>query len=72
MEKFRNWILAGVLLILGTLDLSTDLIPLLLKQTGAPEWVGTAIRVLALACTVVKMKLQPPAIENPKAKVIKS
>ena len=69
MEKFRNWIVAGILLILGTLDLATDLIPLLLKQTGAPEWVGTAIRILALACTVVKMKLQPPAIKKRKVKV---
>lgn len=70
MEKFRNWILAGMLLTLGTLDLTTDLIPLLLKQTGAPEWVGTAIRILALACTVVKMKLQPPALKKRKPKGI--
>lgn len=66
MGKFKNWILAAVLLILGTLDLTTDLIPVLLKQLNAPEWVGTALRVLALACTVVKLKLQPPSLKEAK------
>lgn len=70
MEKFRNWILAAVLLILGTLDLTTDLIPTLLKQTEAPEWVGTAIRIFALACTVIKMKLQPPTLKKKKTKSV--
>lgn len=70
MEKFKNWLLAAVLLILGTLDLTTDLIPLLLKQIGAPEWVGTAVRILALACTVIKLKLQPPSVKKQKSKTI--
>ncbi|RWX00901.1 hypothetical protein [Flavobacterium cerinum] len=68
MGKFRNWILAAVLVILGTLDLTTDLIPVLLKQVNAPEWVGTALRVVALFCTVVKMKLTPASLKEAESK----
>lgn len=60
MKNLKNLILVGVLLIAGVIDMSTNLLPLLLEQLSAPEWVGTVIRIVAVICTVVKALLTMP------------
>lgn len=66
MGKFKNWLLTATLIILGTLDQTTDLVPLLLKQVDAPEWVGTATRIAIVFLAAVKLKLQPPSLKKAK------
>lgn len=60
MKNWKNILLLAVMVVLGVLELSTDLIPTLLEQTGAPEWIGTVIRIVALVCTVIRAVLTVP------------
>lgn len=60
MEKFKNWTLFAVVIILAVIDQTTDIMPLFLKQINAPEWVGAALRIFVAVCGALKLRLQEP------------
>lgn len=64
MEKFKNWALFAIVIILAVIDQTTDVMPLFLKQINAPEWVGSALRIFVAVCGALKLKLQEPSVRQ--------
>lgn len=70
MGKFKNWLLVAVGVVLAIADQTTDIMPVLLKQFNAPEWVDSVLRVLVAVCLAISLKLQPPSLKEAKEQKI--
>lgn len=56
MKCHKNWIVAGFLLLFGTIDLAIDLLPILLAYIESPDMLIIIIRALLLFCVLINIK----------------
>lgn len=60
MQQIKEHILPIVLIVLGILDQTTDLLVELINQLGLPEYVGTIFKILVITLGAVKLYLSQP------------
>ena len=60
MQQIKEHILPIVLILLGILDQTTDLLVELISQLGLPEYVGTIFKILVITLGAVKLYLSQP------------
>ena len=60
MQQIKEHILPIVLIVLGILDQTTDLLVELISQLGLPEYVGTIFKILVITLGAVKLYLSQP------------
>lgn len=60
MQQIKEHILPIVLIFLGILDQTTDLLVELISQLGLPEYVGTILKILVITLGAVKLYLSQP------------
>jgi hypothetical protein len=60
MQQIKEHILPIILIILGILDQTTDLLVELISQLGLPEYVGTIFKILVITLGAVKLYLSQP------------
>ena len=60
MQTIKEHILPIVLIVLGILDQTTDLLVELISQLGLPEYVGTIFKILVITLGAVKLYLSQP------------
>lgn len=65
MQTIKEHILPIILIVLGILDQTTDLLVELISQLGLPEYVGTIFKILVITLGAVKLYLaQPNKLRN--------
>lgn len=65
MQQIKEHILPIILIVLGILDQTTDLLVELISQLGLPEYVGTIFKILVITLGAVKLYLaQPNKLRN--------
>ena len=60
MQQIKEHILPIVLIVLGILDQTTDLLVELINQLVLPEYVGTILKILVITLGAVKLYLSQP------------
>jgi len=60
MQTIKEHILPIVLIILGILDQTTDLLVDLISQLGLPVYVGTILKILVITLGGIKLYLSQP------------
>ena len=60
MQTIKEHILPIILIVLGILDQTTDLLVELISQLGLPEYVGTIFKILVITLGAVKLYLSQP------------
>jgi hypothetical protein len=60
MQTIKEHILPIILIVLGILDQTTDLLVDLINQLGLPEYVGTIFKILVITLGAVKLYLSQP------------
>ena len=60
MQTIKEHILPIILIVLGILDQTTDLLVELINQLGLPEYVGTILKILVITLGAVKLYLSQP------------
>lgn len=60
MQQIKEHILPIILIVLGILDQTTDLLVELISQIGLPEYVGTIFKILVITLGAVKLYLSQP------------
>jgi len=60
MKQIKEHLLPIILIVLGILDQTTDLLVDLISQLGLPEYVGTIFKILVITLGVVKLYLAQP------------
>jgi len=60
MKQIKEHLLPIILIVLGILDQTTDLLVELISQLGLPEYVGTIFKILVITLGVVKLYLAQP------------
>ena len=60
MKHLKEHILPIVLIVLGVLDQTTDLLVELINQLGLPVYFGTIFKILVITLGAVKLYLSQP------------
>jgi hypothetical protein len=60
MKHLKEHALPIVLIVLGILDQTTDLLVELINQLGLPVYVGTIFKILVITLGAVKLYLSQP------------
>ena len=60
MQQIKEHILPIILIVLGILDQTTDLLVELINQLGLPVYVGTIFKILVITLGAVKLYLSQP------------
>lgn len=60
MKQIKEHILPIILIVLGILDQTTDLLVELISQLGLPEYVGTIFKILVITLGGIKLYLSQP------------
>jgi hypothetical protein len=69
MKYHKNWIVAGFLLLFGTIDLAIDLLPILLAYIESPDMLIIIIRALLLFCVLINIKTVINSIKGFEANI---
>ena len=65
MKQIKEHLLPIVLIVLGILDQTTDLLVDLISQVGLPVYVGTIFKILVIVLGAAKLYLaQPNKLRN--------
>jgi len=60
MKQIKEHLLPIILIVLGILDQTTDLLVDLISQLGLPEYVGTILKILIITLGGIKLYLSQP------------
>jgi hypothetical protein len=60
MQQIKEHILPIVLIVLGILDQTTDLLVELISQLGLPLYFGTILKILVITLGGIKLYLSQP------------
>ena len=69
MKYHKNWIVAGFLLLFGTIDLAIDLLPILLAYIESPDMLIIIIRALLLFYVLINIKTVINSIKGFEANI---
>lgn len=60
MKQIKEHLLPIVLIVLGILDQTTDLLVELISQLGLPDYFGTILKILVITLGGIKLYLSQP------------
>jgi hypothetical protein len=60
MKQIKEHILPIILIILGILDQTTDLLVELIEQVGLPLYFGTILKILVITLGAIRLYLAQP------------
>jgi hypothetical protein len=60
MKQIKEHILPIVLIVLGILDQTTDLLVELIEQVGLPLYFGTILKILVITLGAIRLYLAQP------------
>ena len=60
MQQIKEHILPIILIVLGILDQTTDLLVDLIEQVGLPLYCGTILKILVITLGGIKLYLSQP------------
>jgi hypothetical protein len=60
MQTIKEHILPIVLIVLGILDQTTDLLVELIEQVGLPVYCGTILKILVITLGAIRLYLAQP------------
>lgn len=60
MQQIKEHILPIVLIVLGILDQTTDLLVELIEQVGLPLYFGTILKILVITLGAIRLYLAQP------------
>jgi hypothetical protein len=60
MQQIKEHILPIVLIVLGILDQTTDLLVELIEQIGLPLYCGTILKILVITLGAIRLYLAQP------------
>ena len=60
MKQIKEHLLPIILIVLGILDQTTDLLVDLIEQMGLPVYFGTILKILVITLGAVKLYLSQP------------
>jgi len=60
MKQIKEHILPIILIVLGILDQTTDLLVDLISQVGLPDYFGTILKILVIVLGGIKLYLSQP------------
>jgi hypothetical protein len=60
MKQIKEHLLPIILIVLGILDQTTDLLVDLIEQMGLPVYCGTILKILVITLGAVKLYLSQP------------
>jgi hypothetical protein len=60
MKQIKEHLLPIILIVLGILDQTTDLLVDLIEQMGLPAYFGTILKILVITLGAVKLYLSQP------------
>jgi hypothetical protein len=60
MKQIKEHILPIVLIVLGILDQTTDLLVELIEQVGLPLYCGTILKILVITLGAIRLYLAQP------------
>lgn len=60
MQQIKEHILPIVLIVLGILDQTTDLLVELIEQIGLPLYFGTILKILVITLGAIRLYLAQP------------
>ena len=60
MQQIKEHILPIVLIVLGILDQTTDLLVDLIEQMGLPSYCGTILKILVITLGAIRLYLAQP------------
>jgi len=60
MKQIKEHLLPIVLIVLGILDQTTDLLVDLISQLGLPDYFGTILKILVITLGGIKLYLSQP------------
>jgi hypothetical protein len=60
MKQIKEHILPIVLIVLGILDQTTDLLVELIEQVGLPVYCGTILKILVITLGAIRLYLAQP------------
>jgi hypothetical protein len=60
MQTIKEHILPIILIVLGILDQTTDLLVELISQLGLPVYCGTILKIIVITLGAVKLYLSQP------------
>jgi hypothetical protein len=60
MKQIKEHLLPIILIVLGILDQTTDLLVELISQLGLPDYFGTILKILVIVLGGIKLYLSQP------------
>jgi hypothetical protein len=60
MKQIKEHLLPIILIVLGILDQTTDLLVELISQFGLPDYFGTILKILVITLGGIKLYLSQP------------
>jgi hypothetical protein len=60
MKQIKEHLLPIILIVLGILDQTTDLLVELINQLGLPDYFGTILKILVITLGGIKLYLSQP------------
>lgn len=69
MQKHKNWIIAGIVLLFGTFDLAIEFIPKVLHNINTPDYVVMIARVVILIFIVIKVKTAASSLNEMETEI---